>query len=175
MEQVTQSKKNLFVELRSGLGRHFESSQTAPNLTNAEKKKSHRKSRPGNGRVGVALEAADENRSSFVQFDLRFEAQKVSQIAMSKSFIHVDEVEDRLEKVTFANIEEVISRLEDRILELTAWVKWLKRRLSNIEHESTGADMAFRCLRSDVKRMDIRILQLEIKAREEEEEKRAAK
>ena len=116
-----------------------------------------------------------ENRSSFVQFDLRFEAQKVSQIAMSKSFIHVDEVEDRLEKVTFANIEEVISKLEDRILELTAWVKWLKRRLSNIEHESTGADMAFRCLRSDVKRMDIRILQLEIKAREEEEEKRAAK
>lgn len=119
-----------------------------------------------------------ENRSSFVQFDLRFEAQKVSQIAMSKSFIHVDEVdevEDRLEKVTFANIEEVISKLEDRILELTASVKWLKRRLSNIEHESTGADMAFRCLRSDVKRMDIRILQLEIKAREEEEEKRAAK
>ena len=57
-----------------------------------------------------------ENRSSFVQFDLRFEAQKVSQIAMSKSFIHVDEVdevEDRLEKVTFANIEEVISKLED--------------------------------------------------------------
>ena len=116
-----------------------------------------------------------ENRSSFVQFDLRFEAQKVSQIAMSKSFIHVDEVEDRLEKVTFANIEEVISKLEDHILELTASVKWLKRRLSNIEHESTGADMAFRCLRSDVKRMDIRILQLEIKAREEEEEKRAAK
>ena len=81
MEQVTQSKKNLFVELRSGLGRHFESSQTAPNLTNAEKKKSHRKSRPGNGRVGVALEAADDSREQKLIRSVRFKIRSPKGVA----------------------------------------------------------------------------------------------
>ena len=115
------------------------------------------------------------SREQKLVHSVRFKIRSQKVVAMSKSFQDVDKVEDKLKKVTFGNIEEVISKLEDRISELTASVRWLKNRLNNYENKAMGADMAFRCLCSDVKRQDIRLLELEIKAQEEEEEKRAAK